>query len=119
MTNVRFGIRTIALTTVAVAIFCMGYRLGYKRGDSNRIDTLHRLMQTATGNGEWMQLGGPASISGTKILTSDECFHHGNDDSENTSVPPRSIDLDPRSDPFSDHDPFRTGAADYDSGQRR
>ena len=110
--KLRYGIRSIAAATIAVAIFCAGYQLGFERGDKNRIDGLHRAIQLMTGNGKWEQLGGATSIGGgVSVLTTDGCEYYELDASGNRIASSTSKESDTRNDPFTDlpidDDPFR------------
>ncbi|MEM8672171.1 MAG: hypothetical protein AAGG48_31945 [Planctomycetota bacterium] len=112
MAKLRFGIRSIAALTVAMAVFCLGYQLGFERGDKNRIDTLHRIIQSTVGNGQWEQLGGPQTTGGgLSILTTDGCIYYDVDANGTRTIhPTNSETTNVSDDPFGgavDEDPFR------------
>jgi hypothetical protein len=117
MMKLHFGIRTIAVLTVVTAIFCLGYRLGFERGDKNRVGRLDHFIQSTIGNGQWQQFDGHTSMGGGVVLTTDGCRYYDIDASGNWTPrpdPDDSVRLDalgaygnPFADVDIDEDPFR------------
>lgn len=107
MMKLQFGIRAIAVLTVAMAIFCFGYRLGFERADKNRIDSFERFIQSTVGIAQWEQVGGPTSLGGEiSVLTTDGCKYYDIDVSGNWTARPDSDDSVRLDDPSAYGNPF-------------